>query len=95
MIELLLWTTPLGLLVDIGGFALVIRYGQALFIRSGTGPADDSVGKDGDLYLQHGGSSDECGEKRRRFRAHVGVGVVFFGFGLQIVGAAAAIYLTV
>lgn len=97
MIEVLLWATPLGLLIDIGGFLLVVRYGHALFIRSGpsvpSGP--DTEGKEGDLFLLSRGAGVESGERHRRRWAHVGVYTVVAGFGLQIVGAIAAICLAV
>lgn len=96
-IELLLFATPLGLLVDIGGVILIVMYGHALFIRSGTGPPDDSsVGRDGDLYFQHSGPPNEGVEKaskRRERLAYMGVGLLMFGFGPQIVGSIAAIGL--
>ena len=51
MLEVLLFTIPLGLTLDIIGFLLIIRYGHSLFIdghslfiRSGSGPPDDSMG---------------------------------------------------
>ena len=94
MIELLLWAAPLGLLIDIGGFLLVIRYGHTLFMRVGT-EAIDSEGKDGDVFIVIPGLPGDSGDRRRRRWAHMGVCVVVAGFGLQIVGAIAAIYLTV
>ena len=96
-IELLLFATPLGLLIDIVGVILIVMYGHVLFIRSGTGPPNDSVGKDGDLYIQHSRPPNEDAKRasrRRECLAYTGVGLVVFGFGLQIVGAIAAIGLT-
>ena len=75
-VELLLLATPLGLLIDIGAVILIVMYGHALFIRSGAEPPDDSVGKDGDLYLQRSGPPDEGDERasrRRECLAHMGV----------------------
>ena len=90
MFEVLPYASPLGLSLDIIGFILIIRYGHSLFIRSGSRPPDDSIGKDGDLYLQHGGP-DRGQDRIRRCWARVGVATVITGFGLQIVGSAAAI----
>ena len=85
--EALLYATPIGLALDILGFLIVVNYGHALFIRSGGRP-DHSKGKDGDLWFGDGSNKGESEEsKRRRFWAKVGVGIVVFGFGLQIVGA--------
>ena len=93
VLEALLYTIPLGLTLDIVGFLLIIRYGHSLFIRSGSGPPDDSIGKDGDLFLQHRGP-DKGQDRLRRFWAYVGVATVIAGFGLQIVGSMAAICLS-
>ena len=91
--EILLYTTPSGLILDIVGFLLVIRYGHSLFIRSGTGPPVDNIGKDGDLYLQRKGPS-EGRDNGRRLWAHVGVATVIIGFGLQIIGSLTVIYMS-
>ena len=91
--EILLYTTPSGLLLDIVGFLLIVRYGHSLFLRSGTGPPADNMGKDGDLYFQHEGP-DKGDNSRRRFWAYVGVATVIIGFSLQIAGAMAAISLS-
>ena len=93
VLEVLLYTIPSGLTLDIVGFLLIIRYGHSLFMRSGSGPPDDSMGKDGDLYFQHEGP-DEGQYRRRRVWAYVGVTTVIVGFGLQIVGSMAAIHLS-
>ena len=97
VIEPLLWATPLGLLIDIAGFILIVRHGHALFMLSGaevpSGP--DTEGKDGDLFFVIPGDTGKAERESRRRRrwAHVGVYVVVTGFGLQIVGAIAAICL--
>ena len=93
VLEVLLYAIPSGLTLDIFGFLLIIRYGHSLFIRSGSGPPDDSKGKDGDIYLNYEGQN-EGQDQRRRFRAHTGVALVTIGFGLQIVGSVAAICLS-
>ena len=54
MIELLLWATPLGLLVDIGGFTLVVLYGHDLFMRPGTYEAPERERPGILYYFQHG-----------------------------------------
>ena len=87
--EILLYTTPLGLALDIAGFLLIIRYGHSLFIRSGVGPPP-SKGKDGDLYLRREGPVEGHGD-RRRLWAYVGVAIVCVGLVLQGVGPMAAI----
>ena len=94
IMEALLYATPLGLGIDIVGFILVVLYGHSLFMRSGTGPPHNEIGRDGDLYFQHSGLSDDRGERRRMFKAHLGVGLVVAGFCIQIVGSIAAIYLS-
>ena len=96
--EIVLYAAPLGLMLDIVGFLLVIRYGHSLFIRTGVGPPSESDLKDWDMYLQYKGPDTEHGRSqgsRHRFRAHLGVATVITGFGLQIVGSTAAIYLCV
>lgn len=91
--EALFYLTPIGLVLDIVGFLMIIRFGHALFIRSGGRP-DHSKGKDGDLWFGDGSNKGESEEsKRRRFKANVGVGIVVFGFVLQIIGSLAAIHL--
>ena len=94
MIEMLLWATPLGLLIDIGGFLLIFLYGHAIFIRGGPGPAPEK-GTPGSMYIQHEGPSDESGDGNLIRWAYAGVCAVVTGFALQIVGAIAAICLTV
>ena len=93
VLEALLYTIPAGLTLDIIGFLLIIRYGHSLFMKSGSGPPDDNMGKDGDLYFQHEGP-DAGQDRRRRAWAYVGVTTVTVGFGLQIVGSMAAICLS-
>ena len=93
VLEALLYTIPAGLTLDIVGVLLIIRHGHSLFMRSGSGPPDDSMGKDGDLYFQHE-EPDGGQDRRRRAWAYVGVTTVTAGFGLQIVGSMAAIYLS-
>ena len=91
MLEISLYATLLGLLLDIAGFLLVIRYGHSLFTRSGTGPPDNRDGSDGDLYLQYDGAI-EGHERRRRFWAYMGVALVVVGFLLQAVDSVVAIH---
>ncbi len=91
--DILQYATPIGLGLDIVGFLMVIRYGHALFIRSGGRP-DHSKGKDGDLWLGDGSNKGESEDsQRRRFRAKAGVGIVVFGFVMQIIGSLASICL--
>ena len=94
MMELLLYLTPIGLILDIVGFLMVVLYGHRLFKRSG-GLPDNSKGKDGDEWIvedrSYKGESSES--KRLRFKAYLGVGIVVFGFSLQIIGSLAAIHL--
>ena len=59
MIELLLWATPLGLLIDIGGFTLVVLYGHDLFIRPGTFEAPERERPGILYYFTNEGPSDE------------------------------------
>ena len=93
VLEVLLYTIPSGLTLDIIGFLLIIRYGHSLFMGSGSGPPDDSMGKDGDFYFRHEGP-DKGQDSRRRIWAYVGVTTVIVGFVLQIFGSMAAIFLS-
>lgn len=77
-------TTIGGLCLDLIGFVLVIRYGHALFIRSGPDPPQKGEGKDGDLYLQ----TNDPAYGRRLCLAKTGVALVITGFLAQIAGAA-------
>ena len=88
--EQFLYATPFGLFLDIIGVVLVIRYGHALFIRTGATPPRPDEGKDGDLYIKHSGP-DEGDHARRSFWAQVGVVLLVVGFVLQIIGSIAAI----
>ena len=90
--EILLYTAPLGLMLDIAGFLLIIRYGHSLFLRVVSGNLPDR--KDNNLYLR-GDGVDERFESRLRLYARIGVVAVAVGFGLQVVGSTAAIYLCV
>ena len=88
-IEYLLWLIPIGLLLDIVGFLVVIRYGHALFLRTGVGPPDPKW-KDGDVYWQIADDDPvkvALWDARRRLKAHIGVGLVVLGFVMQIVGS--------
>ena len=91
-LEVLVYAVPVGLGLDVVGFILIIRNGHALFIHTGTGAPSPEIGKDGDLYLQYTGRG-ENGNDRQRFWAKAGV-VMVAGFGLQLVGAMAGIWLT-
>ena len=82
---------PIGLGLDIIGFSLVLRYGHALFILTGTGPPPTgSEWIDGDLYFQVA-EGKEATARRRFFRpdarmwAKVGGGLVILGFMMQFV----------
>lgn len=93
--EILLYTTPLGLLLDIVGFLLVIRYGHSLFRWVGTDYPDDrtiSAMPPGSEFIVREGPSDTGENRRMRLRAHIGVATVVAGFSLQIVGSTAAIF---
>ena len=91
-LEVLVYAVPAGLGLDVVGFVLVIRNGHALFIYAGTGPPSPEMGKDGDMYLQHSGQEGE-GDNRQRSWAMAGVVLVIAGFGLQMVGSMAGIWL--
>ena len=88
--DILLYATPLGLLLDIAGVALLIIYGHSLFLRLVPKLPDNP--KDDTIYLI--GDSDAGKvqkDKRRRFLAYFGIGTLLFGFTLQLVGSIAAI----
>ena len=90
-IEYLVYAIPVGLLLDILGFILVVRYGHALFIHLGIGsPPSDRV-KDGDIYIQLRGQGEDADNNRRRQKANAGVVLVVLGFSLQLLGSIAAI----
>ena len=93
-LRILLYMAPVGLMLDIVGFLLIIRYGHSLFLRgvSGTGHLPDR--QDYNLYLRADGV-DERIESRRRLYARIGVVTVVVGFGLQVIGSTAAIILCV
>ena len=93
-IEYLLWLIPIGLLLDIAGFLMVIHYGHALFMRTGVGEPDSTIGKDGDHYnkLASGDPAEIARwDYRRRLKAHIGVWLVVLGFALQIAGSVVSI----
>ena len=89
---ILLYATPVGLILDIAGFLLIIRYGHSLFLRIVSGNLPDT--QDYNLYLRADGV-DERIERRRRLYARIGVVAVAVGFGLQAIGSTLAILLCV
>ena len=89
---ILLYATPVGLMLDIAGFLLIIRYGHSLFLRIVSGNLPDR--QDYNLYLRADGV-DERIESRRRLYARIGVVAVAVGFGLQAIGSTSAILLCV
>ena len=85
----LLFITPVGLLLDLIGFVLIILNGHAFFIKSGTDEAP-AKGRPGNIYIQHEGP--ESGRKDRQFFwAMTGAVMVVVGFTFQIVGSIVAI----
>ncbi len=84
--EALNYATLVGLILDIVGFILIIRYGHSLFLRVGAGAPRASEGRDGDFYFDVPGANDG-GDGQRRRKARAGVATVMVGFGLQIVGS--------
>ena len=86
--EWVTYATPLGLVLDIIGFGLVIWYGHALFLRVGSNPPSPSEGKGGDFYIQVPGGDEQY--LRQLKRAWLGVTLVILGFGLQILGTVVA-----
>ena len=91
-LAILLYTAPVGLMLDIVGFLLIIRYGHSLFLRVVPGDLPDR--QDHNLYLRADGIDEQI-ESRRRLYARIGVVAVVVGFGLQIIGSTAAIILCV
>ena len=89
---ILLYATPVGLMLDIVGFLLIVRYGHSLFLRLVSGNLPDR--QDYNLYLQAGGVDEQI-ESRRRLYARIGVAAVAVGFGLQAIGSTLAILLCV
>ena len=86
--EILLYTTPLGLLLDIVGFILIIRFGHSLFLRAVSGSSPNR--RDYIIYLEVPGNDDRK-EGHRRLCAYAGVVAIITGFGLQAIGAMAAL----
>ena len=93
MIEFLIWATPVGLMLDILGFLLVFLYGHTIFMRVGTGPPPETMPRSS-YYWQVSGPYDESADRWTRRKAQIGALAVGIGFGLQIIGAVAAICLT-
>ena len=89
-VGILLYATPVGLMLDIVGFLLIIRYGHSFFIRVMSRDLPDR--QDSNLYLRADGA-DERIENRRRLYARIGVVAVAVGFGLQAIGSTLAILL--
>ena len=87
----LVYLIPIGLVLDIVGFLLVVRYGHALFIHVRSGPPEAATGRDGDLYIEISRADAEPEDQRRRRKAWMGVWVVVGGFAVQIVGSLASI----
>ena len=76
-----------GLVLDLVGFVLVIKFGHDLFLRTITQEEyDKNKHKDpGTLYLiSDNGESIESNRNWRLFAARMGVGLVASGFTLQI-----------
>ena len=91
-LDCLAYLQPLGLLLDIIGFWLVIKYGHALFIRTGTNATPPSEMDDGALYITtEGGADVDIAYYRRKRRADVGVALVIIGFTAQFIAAAASL----
>ena len=83
------YLVPIGLMLDIVGFLLVVRYGHALFLHAGSGPPDNAKGKDGDWYAEMLGEDIDAADTRLKRKAKAGVCLVVIGFVLQIVGSLA------
>ena len=56
-VGILLYATPVGLMLDIAGFLLIIRYGHSLFLRVMSGDLPDR--QDSNLYLRADGVMNE------------------------------------
>ena len=90
VMEWLTYATPLGLLLDIAGFLLIILFGHAIFQRTGSRVPPPSEGREGG-----GVSSGVRWEWRRGCELQdpvatcvvVVVGLVISGFTLQILGS--------
>ncbi len=85
--EWLVYATPFGLALDIVGFWLIIQYGHSFFIKVSASAPDPEKGKDGDIWVQHGGDeATDTSYMRILRRAQSGVALIFSGFLLQIFG---------
>ena len=89
---ILLYLTPVGLMLDIAGVLLIICNGHSLFLRVVSGNLPDR--QDHNLYLRADGVDERIGSRRRLY-ARIGVVAVAVGFGLQAIGSTSAILLCV
>ena len=86
--QILLPMVPAGLMLDIVGFYLVVKYGHSLFMRTVVRVPKADEWNDGDFAFTVDGPAKEVesrGRSRRR-KAHLGVGLILTGFVLQIAG---------
>lgn len=82
----------LGLLLDVIGVVLLIKYGHALFIYTGTSSTPPEKVSSGTLYFQYAGDASDKGDHSKRLRlARCGVWMVLIGFVFQLIVAVAAI----
>lgn len=81
----------LGLLLDIIGVGLLIKYGQALFIYTGTGSVPEKL-PSGTMYIRYEGDESDNGDHRKRLNlARCGIWLVVIGFAAQLIVAIAAL----
>ena len=91
--------TPTGLFLDIVGFILVYKYRDGFAPIISNRDLLNNEGKDGDYGITLPDRSDEEiriiqeEDRRKRRRVLTGLGLILFGFALQIIGSIASILL--
>ena len=83
---------PSGLLLDIAGFILILRYGHAFFLTISSRAPRPEEGSEGSIWLEYGGPPDN-GHSHRLIKAKIGAGFIFTGFVLQLIGSAGIAWL--
>ena len=89
-----LLTVPVGLLLDIVGFLIIIRFGHSLFLRVASAAPESGTNENVlSLIPANVSDADLSRDQRRRIYARIGVALVITGFTSQIIGSVAAILL--
>ena len=84
---------PLGLIIDIIGFILLIRYGHALFIRTGTSPMPPKDWWVGSYYFQRENGEGPSSNDGQFRIAKWGATLVITGFAVQFIGVISSLII--